>query len=309
MDKTVRILDYEKIMQILEDTEEKYVFEKVNLIPKENDLNEKLKKYVNYSKMNRKAVLGIDIYKYSSYEPFEQTLVPFIFKLLFRETIDMVFKNHKFFFQKYTKEEIEESYISTGDGGFVIFDIPLHATLFAANFALVLRTYNSFHFYPKIRKIIGGVSLRYAITYDKLYYFDNSHYGRAIINNARILSQDALNRCIIDQNVYDWFTLNIDGLENLQVLTIEELANIYDFQGSYDYDILDDNPDQMFMKTPNRDYGIINSDVLKIGEIKSKESVLYVYNIHIQVAVKVQRGESERMITISLGNLNTSHLL
>jgi len=309
MDKTVRTLEYDKILRILEDTEDKYVFEKVNLIPKENDLNEKLKKYVNYSKMNRKAVLGIDIYKYSSYEQFEQTLIPMLFKLLFRETIEMCFKNHKFFFQKYTKSEIEESFISTGDGGFVIFDIPLHALLFSCNFALVLRTYNSFHFYPKLRKIIGGVSLRYAITYDKLYYFDQSHYGRAIINNARILSKDTLNRCIIDQNVYDWFTLNIDGLENLQVLTIDELAHIYDFQGSYDFEILQDNPDTIFGAVPNRDYGIINSDVLKIGEIKSKESTLSVYNIHVQVASKVKRGESERMITISLGNLNTSHLL
>jgi hypothetical protein len=309
MDKTVRSLDYDKILRILEDTEEKYVFEKVNLIPKENDLLDKLKKYVNHGKMSRKAVLGIDIYKYSSYEQFEQILVPCMFKVLFRETIEMCFKNHAFFFQKYTKEEIEENFISTGDGGFVIFDIPLHALLFACNFAIALRTYNSFHLYPKFRKIVGGASLRYAITYDKLYYFDKSHYGRAIINNARILSKDALNRCIIDQNVYDWFTLNIDGLENLQVLTIDDLANIYDIQGSYDFQILEDQPDAMFGKVSTRETGIINSDVLKIGEIQSKESTLSVYNIHVQVASKWQRTDTQRMITISLGNLNTSHLL
>lgn len=309
MDKTVRSLDYSKILRILDDTEEKYVFEKVNLIPKEDDLLEKLKKYVNHSKMSRKAVLGIDIYKYSSYEQFEQILVPCMFKILFRETIEICFKNHAFFFQKYTKSEIEENFISTGDGGFVIFDNPLHALLFACNFAIVLRTYNSFHFYPKLRKIVGGASLRYAITYDKLYYFDNSHYGRAIINNARILSKDTLNRCIIDQNVYDWFTLNIDGLENLQLLTIDDVTSIYDFQGSYDFQILDENPDAIFSNTVTREHGIINSDVLKIGEIQSKESTLSVYNIHVQIASKWQRTETQRMITVSLGNLNTSHLL
>ena len=309
MDKTVRSLDYNKILRILEDTEEKYVFEKVNLIPKEDDLLDKLKKYVNHSKMNRKAVLGIDIYKYSSYEQFEQILVPCMFKILFRETIEMCFKNHAFFFQKYTRDEIEENFISTGDGGFVIFDNPFHALLFASNFAIALRTYNSFHLYPKLRKIVGGASLRYAITYDKLYYFDNSHYGRAIINNARILSKDTLNRCIIDQNVYDWFTLNIDGMENLQLLTIDDVTNIYDFQGSYDFQVLDENPDAFFSKSVTREHGIINSDVLKIGEIQSKESTLSVYNIHVQVASKWQRTEAQRMITVSLGNLNTSYLL
>ena len=56
MDKTVRTFDYEKILRILEDTEDKYVFEKVNLIPKDEDLRDKLENYVNYSKMTRKSV-------------------------------------------------------------------------------------------------------------------------------------------------------------------------------------------------------------------------------------------------------------
>lgn len=309
MNKTVRTLDYSKLLNILEETEDKYVFEKVNLIPKEDDLMEKIKNYVSNSTMNRKSVLGVDIYKYSSFEEFEQSLIPVLFKLLFSETIDMCFKNHKFFFQKYTKQEIEECFISTGDGGFVIFDLPIHSLLFACNFAIVLRAYNSFHFYPKLRKIIGGISIRYAITYDKIYYFDNSHYGRAIINNARILSRDNLNRCLIDQNVYTWFTTNIDGLENLQILTINDLANIYYFQGSYDYSYLKSSPDALFLETTTREHGIINSDVLKIGEIQSKESILNIYNVHLQVAYNWQRQDNKRIITISLGNLNTSHLM
>lgn len=308
MNKTVRSLDYDKIVKLLEETEDKFVFQKVNLIPREDDLRDKLKKYVNYGKMNRKSVLGIDIYKYSSYDEFEQSLIPCLFKLLFKETINLCFRNHKFFFQKYTKQEIEESFISTGDGGFFIFDIPLHSLLFACNFAIVLRTYNSFHFYPKLRKIIGGISLRYAITYDKLYYFDSSHYGRAIINNARILSKDSLNRCLIDQNVYNWFTVNIDGLENLQILTIDQIANIYDFQGTYDYSILDDHKDSIFFETTTREKGIINSDILKIGEIQSKESNISIYNLHMQVTSIWKRGDMDKIITISLGNLNTSHL-
>lgn len=309
MNKTVRTLDYNQLVKILADYDEKYVFEKVNLIPKEDDLREEMMDYVRNPSMNRKSVLGIDIYKYSSYEEFEQSLVPFLFKLLFRETIDMCFKNHRFFFQKYTKKEIEDNFISTGDGGFVIFDIPIHSLLFACNFAVALRTYNSFHFYPKLRAIIGGISVRYAITYDQIFYFDNSHYGRAIINNARILSRDNLNRCLIDQNVYTWFTINIDGMENLQVLTIHDLANIYDFQGSYDYSLLKSSPDALFGEKPTREHGIINSDVLKIGEIQSKEATLKIYNLHLQVTTYWQRQDTRKTITISLGNLNTSHLI
>lgn len=309
MNKTVHTLDFEKILQILKDTDDKYVFEKVNLIPKEEDLQACLQKYVDYGQVKRKAILGIDIYKYSSYEEFAQTLVPCMFKLLFRETIDRCFKDHAFLFQKYTKTEFEENFISTGDGGYVIFDNPLHALVFASNFAIVLRTYNSFHLYPKLRKIVGGASVRYAITYDKLYYFDKSHYGRAIINNARILSKDTLNRCIIDQNVYDWFTINIDGMENLQLITIDEIANIYEIQGSYDTQILDEHEDAIFGRNISREFGIINSDVLKIGEIHSKEANISVYNIHLQIVSRWERGDSERMITVSLGNLNTTSLV
>ena len=308
MFKTVRTIDFEKVMKVLDSTDEKFVFEKVTLIPKEEDQKNELKKLVNYGKMNRKSVLGIDIYKYSSFEEFEQSLIPCLFKLLFTATIDRCFTEHKFFFQNYTKEEIEENFISTGDGGFVIFDLPVHSLLFSANFAAVLRTYNAFHFYPKLRKIVGGISLRYAITYDKLYFFDNNHYGRAIINNARILSKDSLNRCLIDANTYNWFTTNIDGLENLQVITIEEMSNIFDFQGNYDYSILEEHEDAFFKKDVSRSTGIINSDILKIGEIKSKEANIPIYNLHLQVASHWVVNGQQRIITISLGNLNTSNL-
>ena len=85
MNKTTHLLDYEQITRLLEDFDEKYVFEKVNLIPKEYDLKQKLTQYVDIENINRKSVLGIDIYKYSAYEKFEQSLVPFMFKILFKE--------------------------------------------------------------------------------------------------------------------------------------------------------------------------------------------------------------------------------
>ena len=123
------------------------------------------------------------------------------------------------------------------------------------------------------------------------------------------MSKDTLNRCIIDQNVYDWFTLNIDGMENLQLITIDDIANIYEIQGSYDTQVLDEHEDAIFGHNVSRTTGIINSDVLKIGEIHSKETSLSVYNIHLQIVSRWKRSDTERTITVSLGNLNTSSLV
>jgi hypothetical protein len=55
--------------------------------------------------------------------------------------------------------------------------------------------------------------------------------------------------------------------------------------------------------------GIINSDILKVGQIHSKESFINVYNLHLQVTMSIFADHKEdirRLITVSLGNLNTS---
>ena len=54
-------------------------------------------------KISRKSVLGIDMYQYSSLGEFEQTLVPFLFKAMFESTIKLCLTNHRFIFQKYSK--------------------------------------------------------------------------------------------------------------------------------------------------------------------------------------------------------------
>jgi hypothetical protein len=217
-------------------------------------------------------------------------------------------QNNQYVFQHVTQERIEKSFISTGDGGFVIFDTPMHALFFAINFEILVRSYNSYHLYPKLRNIIGSISLRYAITYDTIFNYDDNFYGTSIINNARILNKDTLNRCLIDQNTYNWFLINIDGIENLQVLTIHELANIAEFQ-HYDKDIIRTGENEIISNKMSRDFGVINSDVLKIGQFQSKELVMNIYNIHLQVTVKVfadRNKDLKRTLTMSLGNLNTT---
>ncbi len=308
MAKPIKIFSHEEIQHILSSHDERIIFEKTNIIPNESDLRELLHEYVDYQNINTRSVLGIDIYQYSTYGEFEQTLIPFIFKSLFASTIELCLKNHKYIFQEYDVKRINRNFISTGDGGFLIFSTPLHALLFAANFALILRVYNAYHYFPKLRNIIGGMSVRYAITHDKIYSFENNFYGRAIINCARILQRDSLNRCLIDENVHRWFTLNMEGIENLQVISIDEIANIYYFQ-EFDQSFLTTSKDEIFGRESTRRDGIINSDILKIGKIMSKETELSIYNLHLQISLRLRNDDDptqEKLVTVSLGNLNTS---
>jgi hypothetical protein len=305
----VKRLAYEELLEILRQYDTESIFDKVNIVPDSEDLHEAIGDYINLRSFAKRAVLGIDIYRYGMYKHLEQVLIPPLFKILFEKAIRLCLENNQFVFQTYTKERIEKNFISTGDGGFVIFDTPLHALFFAINFEMVIRAYNSYHLFPKLRNIIGSLSLRYAVSYDTIFRFDHNYYGSAIITNARILNKDTLNRCLIDQATYDWFLISIDGLENLQVLTIEDIANIYDF---LDFDrkwisegvneILDRNAD-------NRRTGIINSDILKVGQIQSKETLVNIFNLHLQISMQIysdRKVESKRTITVSLGNLNTS---
>lgn len=307
MRKEIKQISLEEIERFLEDFDRELVFEKTNFVPKEQELRYKLEEYVDYDQINRNAVLGIDIYQYSSYGSFEQTLIPFLFDKMFEMAARLCKENHPFIFQGYSVEDIRKHFISAGDGGFLILETPMHALLFAVNLATILRIYNSYNLYPKLRKVIGGITLRYAITYDKLYRFEDNFYGRAIINNARILVKDDLNRCLIDEHVHTWFTTNIGGLESLQVLTMEDVTNIFHFRENYNVEYLR-KEDPIFGDQTSRDIGIINSDVLKIGKIKSKETDLTIYNLHLQVSLWVeheQAGQKKR-VTLSLGNLNTS---
>nr|NQU92294.1 hypothetical protein [Bacteroidota bacterium] len=177
----IKELGYDEIKNILKEKDHRVIFRKTNIIPDDEDLYQALKSYINYENIPNKSVLGIDIYQYSTgYGVLEQALIPFLIQRFIEITIDQCFANHKYLFQKYDAQKIKDHFISTGDGGFFIFETPLHSLLFAINFATVLRVYNAFHFYPKLRRIIGSINMRYAITYDKLYQFGDNYFGRAL---------------------------------------------------------------------------------------------------------------------------------
>ncbi|NPD44238.1 MULTISPECIES: hypothetical protein [unclassified Lentimicrobium] len=308
MKKPIRKLHFDSVLEILKEYDLESTYEKVNIIPNHADLYEEISSYIDTESFSRRAVLGIDIYRYGMFKHLEQTLIPALFKIFFEKAIRLCLESNQYVFQNYDKKAIEKAFISTGDGGFLILETPLHAVLFAINFELVVRSYNAYHLFPKLRKIIGSIELRYAITHDTLFHFDDNYYGSAIINNARILNKDNLNRCLIDESTYTWFLINCDGIENLQVYTIHDIANVYDFQ-EYELKWIDKGENLIIPPKKSRYDGIINSDISKIGQIQSKEMYLNIYNLHIQVSMYIRSDASqdkERLITISLGNLNTS---
>ena len=308
MNSEIKNLSYENVMEILNTYDTRYSYERIKKAPDESEIKNALTKHLHETNFGKKAVLGIDIRKYGAFNDFVQPLIPVLYEILFEESIRQCLETQEFIFQKYSRESIHKHTISTGDGGFMIFDTPLHALLFASSFAITLRQYNSYHLYPKFRACIGEINLRYAITYDRIYCINNNFFGRSVINNSRIISKDDLNRCLIDEGSYQWFLLNIDGLENLQVLSLNEIGNVAAFQ-DYDQTLIQNGTNLFFEeKEDTRNYGIINSDILKIGIIRSKNLELNVYNIHLQVSVVMHADDTDkrRTITISLGNLNTT---
>ncbi len=308
MNNKLKNIEINELLNILEKEDDKDFFVKTNKIPDSESLYKKFEKYINPDKISNKAVLGIDIYKYGSFDTFRQSLIPFLFRLLYNETISLCLTANQFIFQKHKKEDFEKAFIDTGDGGFQIFETPLHALVFNVMFESVLRTYNSFHLYPRLRNIIGPISLRYAMTYDKIYAFNNNYYGSAIINNTRILSKDTLDRCLVDTGTYNWFLLSVNGFENLQIITLNEISSIYEFS-EYNKKYIKNGVNVTFTNEYSREIGIVNSDILKIGRIQSKESELSIYNLHLQVILHIGDENdinNKKIFTISLGNLNTT---
>jgi hypothetical protein len=274
-------------------------------IPEDVDLENYLDDKIHPESFSNKSILGMDIFQYSQYELKKQTLIPFVLKLI----QDAVYKNclesNAYLFQKYTGvERLEKDFIHTGDGGFQILDTPLHAITLAVNYEMFLRYYNSYHFYPKLRKAIGPISLRYTISSGTIFQFDNNYFGPGIINCARMLSKDSLNRCLLDQNTYDWFMHNMMGVENLQFISVDDIATYPQFAL---YDKAASNESEMVFPY-HKDFSfqkVISTDVQRIGEIKAKNTTLNIYNLHLQFLGSIV-ALNDKPIVITIGNLNLS---
>lgn len=296
--------DKESIIELISELDQSTFCDKGFSKISEEDLLKKLNKEINPEHFSEKTVLGIDIYHYSQYKPLEQTLIPILFKIIFEQVSSLCILNSSYIFQKYKNAEtFNKLFINTGDGGFQIFDTPIHAIAYAINFQLVVRYYNSSRFYPKLRKIIGPLNLRYAMTTDKIYRLDRNFYGPAIINNDRVLSKDSLNRFLVDENTYDWFLQNINGIENLQLVSLKQINELDDFE-EYVFNN-EDKSNEIYPEEVGFNFDkIITSDIQKIGNIETKSNKLSIYNLHLQYQGSL--SDKNQMTIVSLGNLNTS---
>ena len=259
------------------------------------------------------TVLGLDLYGYSKFKFKKQTLIPLVFDLIYQETKTNCADYEGCFFEGYS---FEENFISIGDGCFQIFENPMQAFIFNANFYITLHTYNACRFYAKFRIYIGELFFRSCITYGKIFSYEKNHYGPAIINNARILSRDKLNRFLIDENTYRWFLAKIDGVENISEITLEELLQIFNIYDDWGRTAIFRTNNTYKMDETNkygREYGKIkNCHVQKIGNILAKSDIFSIYNLELQIYVYIfdpQDLTNGRGMVVSIGNSNNSGII
>jgi len=263
------------------------------------------------------AVVGIDIYQYSQFPTEKQVFIPHLFELIYNDTWHLIKQNYEFLFQQYGKLLEADSanhlvhteyFISTGDGGYQILETPLHGIIFILTFVTVLRLYNSDRFMRKLHAKIEEIEVRYALTLDDIYRYHGEFYGAGIINNARILSRDFLNRFVMYQNAHHWFLSSILGIENLMSISLTDIKNIEDLRGYDNSKIAAGHNALIPAERDSKDKeGFVSIDVQKMGEVRQKGTQLDIYNVHIQALIHYKNlFEQEQIFTVSIGNLNTS---
>jgi len=253
--------------------------------------------------LSEKVVLGIDIYKYSEYQLAEQIYIPVLFDFLYQSTVITITTHEPFVFKPYTLDysEFKKRFISTGDGGYQIFENPIEAIVFAIYFQMEVKRFNSggstLMRFKNLNNLIKSIELRYSITTDLLYEYETNFYGPAIINNSRILSKDRLNRLLIDKNTLDWLTRNINTPENL--IDVDKSSFLLtNYFKTYDINL----KSLIFDKKGS----FISVDFLKIEVLKAKNTELSIFNLHIQVAMNIAiEKHMYNTYIITVGNLNT----
>lgn len=299
--------EYKKFLELLNKHDKE---EYINIMVRDPQKSsvEKCKKelysYFNTVEDENISVIGIDIYKYSKYDYNEQKIVPILFKILIQKTITDCIKLESIFSIFYDEKYFEDYYIDTGDGCFIFLQNPLDAIVFLTYFSANLHSYNSFHCYPILRKILGSLTIRYALTFDKVYKIDKKFYGPGIINNSRIMSNDKLNRFIIDGNSWEWFLLNTNGIENLSNVTRFELSLYKPKAGLYSDNI------KTLIFDQNQDITKIYKSIFcqKLDKIEVKEDKFDVYNVVIQFEIYMFENtnhENGLILTNTLGNMNS----
>ncbi len=301
-----KLFDSNIVPRIVLDNTEKYM----------NEYSTPEKSEIEKLISQKHTVLGMDIYRYSEFDTNQQMFIPHLFDRIYQESWRLIKQNFTFLFQNYGNIldsdrrkfiQQDEYFINTGDGGFQIFETPIHAIIFVITFATILRFYNSDRFIRKMYSKIGNVEIRYAITMDDIYRYNDNFYGAAIINNSRMLSKDKLNRFLLDSNSYNWFLDQIYGIENLMTLGLNDISKLNEFD-EYHTEEIENGHNALITKSIAQGFeGIKAVDVQRIGKIRQKTTLLDIYNIHLQATIQYKNlFAGEALITVSIGNLNIS---
>lgn len=293
---------YDEILNELEKIDVKDRYDDSEINTDNNRFNELEKKVI---KSEEVCILGYDIYKYSQFEESQQNLIPFIFELLKKETIRFCIEGEDGLF---SENDFSNNFISTGDGGFLIFQNPLQAIVFNTIFFAHLQTFNSFRLYPKLRHYIGPLTIRSCLTLNNIFHYENNYYGPGIITNARILSKDKLNRFLIDERTHQWFQKKFTGIENISEITLEDINQIIPIKKEIINSIFFSSEIQIEERKQNRKHCKFRScHIQKIGSISAKESIISVYNVELQSYMYIcdeQDMEKGKHFIVSVGNSN-----
>lgn len=246
----------------------------------------------------KRAVLGIDIYKYSQFDYDKQKIIPALFEIIRKVTESFFIRREPFFSNRYTKQLFENDLIHTGDGGFLFFQNPIDALVFLLQFNCIVHLFNSHHIFAPLRRYINEpLTLRYAITFDQVYKVDSRFFGPAIIHNSRILSKDKLNRLLIDDKTYEWFLLNTHGIENLPIIKLQDLSHL---------NLSNNNPknNKSLLFSGSKKANIRNVFCQKLERIQVKEDSFDIYNLMIQSVLSFKSNNSEASVITTVGNMN-----
>jgi hypothetical protein len=265
----------------------------------------------------QQAVLGIDIYHYSRFPLERQRLVPVVFQYLYDAAAEWCTTYESAIFDS---RAFDSRFIPTGDGGFQILDTPLQSIVFAVYFQVALTAYNASMNFPALRQFVGPITLRYALTYDTVFEMAWTRrrrgrtvtrrqqdrlnwYGSAIINNARILSRDTLNRFLADDASISWFVDRVRSMESLLILQWSDLRSL----GGKKRRNAQPTTSLIFPTgkkglIPTNAFRVINAQ--KVGSATIKNTEFDIHSVYAQAALVHVADETEFNTIIALGNLN-----
>ena len=280
----------------------------------ERDLYKDIQGKSDYPIIEKRTVLGFDMLGYSQMEKEKQNMIPFLLSLLLNKTYESLIESEKFLFYMYDMNKLKKGFIHIGDGGFQILPNPLYGIVFALHFEMNLRSFNSGRIYPHFSKYLKGVKVRYTEAFDDLFRYNGNFFGPAIIKASRIISRDKLNRFLMDQDSYDFFLHEFNGVETLSMMS-QEMIQKSKYFAEFDYSKYDRKKGLVIRDSSEAGSTIENIIIQDIGFIDTKSESYSVYNFFCQFSFDHYEENSKEphknynRIRVSLGNLNPQGLV